>query len=207
MTCDSIFFLEINLIVALRGDAKETQLDKEGSYYMSIQYIHAPKSLKELDLGCFLWNEKLWIGTAPLEPIFSECGLVVCTHCTLEFSDEFEQKFLELSQAELKGSIQLDSDSSLAEGNVDGKPYWMQENGNNAIWYNNGVWLIGNKTDLGTEIAEIQSPDDVANPYQATTWVYVSKNNGKWIESNDILVWPKKSMVPRAIWPSFLLPR
>ena len=131
MTCDSIFFLEINLIVALRGDAKETQLDKEGSYYMNIQYINK----------------------------------------------------------------------------VNGKPYWMQENGNNAIWYNNGVWLIGKQTDLGTEIAEIQSSDDVANPYQATKWTYVSKNNGKWIESNDILVWPKKSMVPRAIWPSFVLLR
>ena len=90
---------------------------------------------------------------------------------------------------------------------VNGKPYWMQENGNNAIWYNNGVWLIGKEADLGTEIAEIQSSDDVANPYQATKWIYVSKNNGKWIESNDILVWPKKSMVPRAIWPSFVLLR
>ena len=90
---------------------------------------------------------------------------------------------------------------------VNGKPYWMQENGNNAIWYNNGVWLIGKQTDLGTEIAEIQSSDDVANPYQATKWTYVSKNNGKWIESNDILVWPKKPMLPQAIWPSFVLLR
>ena len=179
---------------------------------MNIHYFDATKSLKEFDLGCFLWNEKLWMGNTSLEPIFSECGLVVCTHCTPEFSDEFdsdefELKFPELSQAVLKGSIQLDLDSSLAEGNVNGKPYWMQENGNNAIWYHNGVWLIGKETDLGTEIAEIQSSDDVANPYQATTWVYVSKNNGKWIESNDILVWPKKSMVPRAIWPSFVLLR
>ena len=37
--------------------------------------------LKEFDLGCFLWNEKLWMGNAPLEPILSECGLVVCTLC------------------------------------------------------------------------------------------------------------------------------
>ena len=206
MTCDSIF-LEINLIVALRGDAKETQLDKEGSYYMSIQYIHAPKSLKEFDLGCFLWNEKLWMGNAPLEPIFSECGLLECTHCTPDISDEFELKFPELMSAVLKGSIQRDLDSSLAEGNVNGKPYWMQENGNNAIWYNNGFWLIGKETNLGTEIAEMRSSHDVANPYQATTWLYVSKDNGKRIESNDILVWPKKSMVPRAIWPSFVLLR
>ena len=37
--------------------------------------------LKELDLGCFLWNEKLWMGNKPFEPILSECGLVECTLC------------------------------------------------------------------------------------------------------------------------------
>ena len=169
------FFLGINLNVALRGDAKETQLDKEGSYHLNIHYIHAPKSFKEFDVRCFLWNEKLWMGNAPLEPIFSECGLVVCTHCTSEFSDEFDLervrfdlKFPELSRAVQKGSIQLDFDSSLAEGNVNGKPYWMQENGDSAIWYNNGVWLIGNQINLGTDKAEIYSSDDVTNPQLGT---------------------------------------
>ena len=37
--------------------------------------------LKELDLGCFLWNEKLWMGNKPFEPILSECGLDECTLC------------------------------------------------------------------------------------------------------------------------------
>ena len=37
--------------------------------------------LKELDLGCFLWNEILWMGNKPFEPILSICGLVECTLC------------------------------------------------------------------------------------------------------------------------------
>ena len=208
MTCVSLFFVGINLIIALRGDAKETHFDKEGSYYMNIHYIHELKDLKESDFGCFQWNEELWLGNTPLEPILSECGLAVCKQCTSEFSDEFEQKFPKLSRAELKGSIQLYSDSSLAEGNVNGKPYWIQENGNNAIWYKNGVWLIGKEINLGTDKAEIYSASNhVANPYQVVFWKYASSKNGKWIESNDILVWPKTPMVPQAIWPSFVLLR
>ena len=37
--------------------------------------------LKEFDLGCYMWNEKLWMGNAPLKPKFSECGIDVCTLC------------------------------------------------------------------------------------------------------------------------------
>ena len=201
------------MVVELRGEAKETQLDKEGSYYMNIHYVHELEDLEEFDFGCFQWNEHLWLGNAPLDPILSECGLAVCKQCTSEFSDEFEQKFPELSRAELKGSIQLDSDSSLAEGNVNGKPYWIQENGNNAIWYKNGVWLIGKEIQMGTDNAEIYSASNFVtnrnptNPYQVISWTYTSLKNGKWIESNDILVWPKKPMLPQAIWPSFVLLR
>ena len=79
---------------------------------MNVQYIHASNILKELDLGCFLWNEKLWMGNASLEPIFSECGLVVCTHCTPEFSDEFELKFPELSRVEL-GHLNFQAETEL----------------------------------------------------------------------------------------------
>ena len=37
--------------------------------------------LKEFDLGCYMWNEKLWMGNAPLKPKFSECGLDLCQLC------------------------------------------------------------------------------------------------------------------------------
>ena len=37
--------------------------------------------LKEFDLGCYMWNEKLWMGNAPLKPTLNECGLDLCQLC------------------------------------------------------------------------------------------------------------------------------
>ena len=37
--------------------------------------------LKEFDLGCYMWNKKLWMGNAPLKPTLSECGLDLCQLC------------------------------------------------------------------------------------------------------------------------------
>ena len=57
--------------------------------------------------------------------------------------------------------------------NFNGKPYWIQKNGNNAIWYYYGVWVIGKEVNLGTHRAEIRSASkDAANPYQVTSWKY-----------------------------------
>ena len=53
--------------------------------------------LKEFDLGCFLWNEKLWMGNAPLEPISSECGLVVCKLC--------QGKYLKMGSDKMAGAL------------------------------------------------------------------------------------------------------
>ena len=54
-----------------------------------VLYLHHQKEknkneytrLKEFNLGCYMWNEKLWMGNAPLKPKFSECGIDVCTLC------------------------------------------------------------------------------------------------------------------------------
>ena len=59
--------------------------------------------LKEFDLGCFLWNKKLWMGNAPLEPIFSECGLVVCTLC--------QRKYLKMGSTKMAGALSFDYDN------------------------------------------------------------------------------------------------
>ena len=92
--------------------------------------------------------------------------------------------------------------------NFNGKPYWIQKNGNNAIWYWAGGWVIGKEVNLGTHRAQIYSGSDgVANPYQVTSWKYRYFSHQDWIESNSIVVWPKKSRVPQAIWPSFILDR
>ena len=57
--------------------------------------------------------------------------------------------------------------------NFNGKPYWIQKNGNNAIWYWAGGWVIGKEVNLGTHRAEIRSAsNNAANPYQVTSWKY-----------------------------------
>ena len=97
---------------------------------------------------------------------------------------------------------------TLPNSNVNGKPYWIQKNGNNAIWYYWGGWVIGKEVNLGTHRAEIRSiSNGVANPYQVTSWKYRFFIHEDWIESNDIVVWPKKSRVPQAIRPSYVLNR
>ena len=70
---------------------------------------------------------------------------------------------------------------------VNGKPHWLQNSSSNAIWYDNenGDWNIGPPKNLGSDEAEIYSPDDVAGPQVAATWKYYNK---KWITSDDILV-------------------
>ena len=112
----------------------------------------------------------------------------------------------EKSQLCKEGSYYLPTQPN---SNVNGKPYWIQKNGNNAIWYLHGFWRIGKEVNLGTVIAEIYSTsNDAANPYQVTSWKYISSNKQiNWIKSNDISVWPKKPRVPQAICPSFILNR
>ena len=73
--------------------------------------------------------------------------------------------------------------------NVNGKPYWIQENGNNAIWYYYGVWVIGKEVNLGTHRAEIRSASNgAANPYQVTSWKYCFFLNEEWIELNQMIL-------------------
>ena len=78
-----LFFMAVLLIVLVtyislfihhKGKAKDLT-----SQVKILQDDHIGS--KELDLGCFLWNEKLWMGNKPFKPIFSECGLVECTLC------------------------------------------------------------------------------------------------------------------------------
>ena len=71
---------------------------------------------------------------------------------------------------------------------INGRSYWLQDSGPSAIWYDevNGGWNIGQKYDIGSKIAMIYTPDDVAGPQEAKEWKYYNKP--KWITSDDILV-------------------
>ena len=50
---------------------------------------------------------------------------------------------------------------TLAEGLVNGFPYWIQQDGKNAIWSLwSSYWLVGNKNYLGYEVGYIAAPFD-----------------------------------------------
>ena len=55
----------------------------------------------------------------------------------------------------------------LAIDNVNGFPYWKQDDGYNAIWFHNSWykgWTVGNKNYLGQDYNGIIGPNEV------TTW-------------------------------------
>ena len=65
----------------------------------------------------------------------------------------------------------LDGIYLLGENHVNNHPYWYQQNGQNAIWYNDGTykdhdhmfrhWFIGPKRFLGGTIAGIWGPQGI----------------------------------------------
>ena len=67
--------------------------------------------------------------------------------------------------------------------------HWLQNLGNNAIWYDDigrlGGWNFGSQENLGGTKTYIYTLDDVADPQIATNWNY---DDGRRIESDDILV-------------------
>ena len=70
---------------------------------------------------------------------------------------------------------------------VNGKYYWIQEGGSNALWYvaSKNSWLIGNKEQLGKYAGFIYSSDGSAGPLEANTWKYY--NGDKWIDGSNII--------------------
>ena len=74
----------------------------------------------------------------------------------------------------------------LGPNTVNGKHYWIQKGGSNALWYISlGSWLIGPKDSLGKDMAGILSYDGSAGPLEAKTWNYTS--GGKWIDGSDMI--------------------
>ena len=79
----------------------------------------------------------------------------------------------------------------LAPNLVNGKSHWLQDSRINAIWYDNkdGDWIIGPQGSIGgSKQIAFYTNEDVVSPQEATTWKYYSVALGKWINSDDILV-------------------
>ena len=77
---------------------------------------------------------------------------------------------------------------TLSLDTVNGKSYWMQEEGTSAIWFDKkyGNWKIGSKDNLGTSASGLYSSRkrNVKKPQDETIWNYYNTDNKTWIQAN-----------------------
>ena len=78
---------------------------------------------------------------------------------------------------------------------VNGKTFWLNKNGQRAIWYlSKGLsmrrsrWGIGHPEDFGKAYGWVASPDDVAEPQETTTWEYYNGTIWKTSNPGDVIV-------------------
>ena len=71
---------------------------------------------------------------------------------------------------------------------VNNKPYWTQDIGTRAIWFDkvNKDWKLGRKSDLGGTLAYFVSDKNALEPQDATYWK--DHIDGSWTISNDTTV-------------------
>ena len=78
----------------------------------------------------------------------------------------------------------------LAPNMVNGKKYWLQNGGTDAMWYcKNGLLAIGLQSNIGIGgcTCGLHAPGDSTGPETETGWKY---SNSGWYDSkdNDVLV-------------------
>ena len=96
-------------------------------------------------------------------------------------------------------NVKLDGDAKLAqigkEGYytlnsilVNGRRNWIQNQGSNAIWYDNlnKTWNIGAKQNLGTSSWSLYSTNDTDRPEEATTWIVNLNIDGSWMTTTNV---------------------
>ena len=76
---------------------------------------------------------------------------------------------------------------TLSLDTVNGKSYWIQEEGTSAIWFDKkyGNWKIGSKDNLGTSASGFYSSSNVNQPQDTTIWNYYITDNKTWIQANE----------------------
>ena len=84
---------------------------------------------------------------------------------------------------------------------VNGKHFWIQENKNNAIWFNRKFsnWLIGPLWNIGTNIYFFKSnnsANDIDDPPQdVTEWVYSNLTEAFDVNIQDFDILPKGNYI------------
>ena len=76
---------------------------------------------------------------------------------------------------------------------MNNKPYWLQESGTDAIWYDKNFqnWKIGHESNLGSgsgaRMLSYRGTGATALPQEATPWQYLK--DGNWTPSSDIIIY------------------
>ena len=73
---------------------------------------------------------------------------------------------------------------------VNGKKYWIKENSNNAIWFNNelsnDLWIVGAKNYVGTLTGGIHTKKTNQCPNnEVDTWRYFSVDIEDWVDAGS----------------------
>ena len=69
---------------------------------------------------------------------------------------------------------------------VNGKPYWLQENGPYAIWFDKDGWNLHHESYLGQSLATLRSRITQTNLPHDVTWEHCL--NDEWTPSDDISI-------------------
>ena len=113
---------------------------------------------------------------------------------TIFFSVSKEQAVASQAKLVIKLSGDAKEAQSSKEGiytlsldTVNGKSYWMQEEGTSAIWFDKkyGNWKIGSKDNLGTSASGLYSNFNLNKPQDVIFWSYYITDNNTWIEANE----------------------
>ena len=69
-----------------------------------------------------------------------------------------------------------------ANGLSSGMPFWTSSDGTKALWFTNGQWRIGKKSDLGTTTQYLHSTNSPVCPESVGShWKYVE--GAEWLDA------------------------
>ena len=69
-----------------------------------------------------------------------------------------------------------------ANGLSSGMPYWMHSDGTYALWFTQGSWRMGRKSNLGTQTSGLKSTNSPLCPkYIGSNWKY--RDGEEWLDA------------------------
>ena len=90
-------------------------------------------------------------------------------------------------------TVTLDGGAKLAHSNreghyiLNGKQYWIQDQGSNAIWFDKKFkkWRIGDVKHNGTSTSSLYSTNLALVPENVTAWKYWNDDGG-WMSTSNV---------------------